>query len=268
MLSLRKPRHYTARSRSDVFFALLAAASATSASFVAVILSLYRVTPERGVAPRQHAPASELVVIVEPRAPSTVNHTPVFHRSPVTPAPRASRSVAAPHLDTGSAEGRSAAIAADAVRPSPPSALSIDATSRLARPHPDHVGRWVVPRIARDPFAEPAPLDPVERDSVLSALSTMTPEAAAHRTPTRAEVDSAAKEATRKMRLAGRPLLVPPDNSGGLVTLRLPLPGEPSKAERTRVRSADDEGQARLRRLRARADSARRVAHDSIVVVP
>ena len=169
--------------------------------------------------------------------------------------------------DTGSAEGRSSAIAADPVGPSPPSALSIDATSRLARPRPDRGGRWVLPRIARDPFAEPAPLDPVERDSVLTALSTMTPDAAAHRAPTRAEVDSAAKEATLKMRLAGRPLLVPPDNSRGLITVRLPLPGAPSRSsesERAHTRRADDEGRLRLRRLRARADSLRRARDDSL----
>jgi len=121
-----------------------------------------------------------------------------------------------------------------------------------------------VPGISRHPFAEPAPLSPIERDSVLSVLSTTTPEAAARRVPTRAEVDSAAKEATLKMRLSGRTLLVPPDNSGGLVTLRVPLVGRPSRAERARVRRADDEGQARLRRLRARADSLRRAREDSL----
>ena len=121
-----------------------------------------------------------------------------------------------------------------------------------------------MPHIPHDPFADPAPLSPLERDSVLSALSAMTPEAAARRVSTRAEVDSAAKEATLEMRLAGRPLLVPPDNSGGLVTLRVPLPGRPSRSERARVRRADDEGQARLRRLRARADSLRRAREDSL----
>lgn len=121
----------------------------------------------------------------------------------------------------------------------------------------------MVPR-ARDPFAEPLPLDPVARDSVLAALSTMTLEAAARRVPSRAEIDSAAKEATLKMRLADRPLLVPPDNSHGLITARVPLPGGPSNAIRARVQRTDDEGQARLRRLLARADSIRRIREDSL----
>ena len=84
------------------------------------------------------------------------------------------------------------------------------------------------------------------------------------RVSTRAEVDSAAREATLKMRLAGRPLLVPPDNSGGLVTARVPLPGGPSRAERLRAKRADDEGQARLRRLLARVDSLRHAREDPL----
>ena len=102
------------------------------------------------------------------------------------------------------------------------------------------------------------------RDSVLTALSRLTPEAAARRIPTRPEIDAAAKEATLKMRLTGRPLLVPPDNSRGLITARIPLPGGPSKAVRARAQRADDEGRARLRRLLARIDSLRRVRADSL----
>lgn len=102
---------------------------------------------------------------------------------------------------------------------------------------------------------------------MLHALETMTPELAARRVPTRAEVDSAAKDATLKMRLTGRTLLVPPDNSGGLIIGRIPVPllgSGPAKAARRRDHRPIDEGQARLARLRARADSARRARQDSV----
>jgi hypothetical protein len=64
--------------------------------------------------------------------------------------------------------------------------------------------------------------------------------------------------------LVDRPLLVPPDNSRGLITARIPLPGGPSKVARERAKRADDAGQARLRRLLARIDSLRRVRVDSL----
>jgi hypothetical protein len=229
-----------------------------------VLVSLYRLTAELPVASRQRESSSEHVMFVVPHIDDATPRAPsVDHSAPSAPA-RAPRSVREAPRDTGWVRRRASALAIEPRASSPASALSIDATSRLAPPGPDRSDRWVAPHIVRAPFAEPAPLSRVERDSVLSALSTMTPEAAAHRAPTRGEVDSAAKEATLKMRLAGRPLLVPPDNSGGLVTLRIPFPGGSSRAKRARVRRADDEGQARLRRLRARADSLLRARADSL----
>ena len=68
-------------------------------------------------------------------------------------------------------------------------------------------------------------------DSTLDALSGQVPELSARRVPSRSERDVAAKEALLKMRLSGRILLVPPDNSGGLITANIPLPkgtGDPS----------------------------------------
>ena len=124
----------------------------------------------------------------------------------------------------------------------------------------------------RDPFAPLAVATAIERDSVLTALSTMVPDLASRRVPTRAERDSGAKEATLKMRLADRPLLVPPDNSTGLIVARVPLPGGPSRKRRARDARSHDEGQARLRRLLARVDSLRRASEDSLrggtVLVP
>ena len=248
--------------RRHPWLAFLAATLATWGSFAIVLLSAYRTTRVREATSLQREPTSERIVLVVPRVhhperPSAVD------RSMLEPDRRSLPSVTPTQRDTGSAQVGSPESTSDPMAPSPRSALSIDATSRLARPRPERAGRWMVPR-ARDSFAEPLPLDPVVRDSVLAALSTMTPEAAARRVPSRAEIDSAAKEATLKMRLAGRPLLVPPDNSRGLVTARLTLPGGPSNATRARVQRADDEAQARLRRLLARADSMRRVHDDSL----
>ena len=51
--------------------------------------------------------------------------------------------------------------------------------------------------------------------------------------PAPAERDSAAKEAMLKLRQSGRILLVPPDNSGGMITAPLPfLSKGPSRAQR------------------------------------
>ncbi len=93
-------------------------------------------------------------------------------------------------------------------------------------------------------------------------------ELAARRVPTEAERDAAAKEAMLKMRLSGRTLLVPPDNTGGLIRsgFPVPLPGSGRyKAARARDNRAMDENRARLERLRVRADSLRRARADSLL---
>ena len=104
-----------------------------------------------------------------------------------------------------------------------------------------------------------------ERDSALSVMSLMVPDLAASRMPTQGERDAAAKEAMLKIKNSGRILLVPPDNSGGLITMPLPLFSRgPSRARRARDSRAFDENRARLDRLRLRADSARRARGDSL----
>jgi hypothetical protein len=104
-----------------------------------------------------------------------------------------------------------------------------------------------------------------ERDSALNVMSDAVPDLAAWRVPTQSERDAAAKEAMLKMKLTGRILLVPPDNSGGLITMPLPLFGAgPTRARRAREKQAFDENRARLERLRQRADSARRARGDSL----
>jgi hypothetical protein len=93
------------------------------------------------------------------------------------------------------------------------------------------------------------------------------PELAARRIPTQSERDAAAKEAMLKMRLSGRTLLVPPDNTGGLITASIPLPlfgAGSSSARRRRDARAFDENRVRLERLRQRADSLKRSRADSV----
>ena len=86
-----------------------------------------------------------------------------------------------------------------------------------------------------------------------------------HYEPTQSERDAMAKEAMLKMRNTGRILLVPPDNSGGLITMPLPIFSRgPSRARRVRESEAFDENRARLARLRQRADSARRARGDTL----
>jgi len=247
-----------------VWLALLAATSATCGSFVALLLSLYYATSRSTVVASRETAVGEHVVLVIPRLERPASDR-VARESPTSSAisPVARTADTPPH-DTASRRSDAAPTGPGPELLSAP--LSIDAVSRLARPRPGQAITFARPD-AHDPFAAPGPPTTEARDSVLHALEAMTPELAAQRVPSRDEVDAAAKEATQKIRLSGRTLLVPPDNSGGLIVARIPLPllrPGPSKAARLRDRRSDVEGQARLRRLVARADSARRARHDSI----
>jgi hypothetical protein len=263
VLSLRPSGRRPPPSRWNGWLALLAATSATCGSLVALLVALYHATSGSKVVTFREAAPSERIVLVIPRVEQPSDRV-ARQRSTSVTIPPAPRTATPPPSDTASTRTSAPTSAPNPTSASAP--LSIDAVSRLARPRPGPASMFGRPD-ARDPFAPPAPLTLGERDSVLHALETMTPELAAQRVPTRAEVDAAAKEATLKMRLSGRTLLVPPDNSGGLIVARIPLPRlrpGPSKAARARDRRADDEGQARLRRLLARADAARRARQDSV----
>jgi hypothetical protein len=258
------------RAQPFAWWPLVAATMMTCGSLMTVMLSLRTVAGASTAPLRGLEMSSERIVFVLPRATEPAAR-PARGR-PRNP-PRASsdrHAIGEAPLDTGTV---TPSIIESAVVPDPiassSAALSPDAVTRLARPQPGS-GSWLrVPNV-RDPFAEPsAPTAPsrAQRDSVLRALDALVPPLAAVRVPTRAERDSAAKEATLKMRLSGRTLLVPPDNSGGLIRASIPihLPGgRHSKAAQTRDRHAFDEGQARLRRLLARADSAQRARQDSL----
>jgi hypothetical protein len=265
VISLGLSRLESERVRRTDWWPLLAATTVTCGAFMSVLLSLHSVLPGMVLPSRMREPATERIVLVEPRTTSM----------PLAPAPAQPRARAsarmptapvasAPPPDTGATPAPAMRSATTPGPPPPSPAITLDAAPRLARPLPERAGRWMVPRVAFDPFAEPAPPSPAEADSVLSALSTRVPDLAARRVPTMAERDAASKEAMLKIRQSGRILLVPPDNSGGMITAPLPfLSRGPSRAARARDERALDEGRARLRRLQARVDSIRRV-HDSL----
>jgi len=125
---------------------------------------------------------------------------------------------------------------------------------------------WYSTRAFRSISSPPEPPSATERDSTLVDLHAALPDLAAARAPTPSERDAAAKEALLKMHNTGRLLLVPPDNTGGLISSSIPLPllgAAPSHARRVRDIRAYDEGRARIERLRARADSMIRARTDS-----
>jgi hypothetical protein len=93
------------------------------------------------------------------------------------------------------------------------------------------------------------------------------PELAVRRVQPRSERDAASKEAMLKIHLSGRSLLVPPDNTGGMITSSIPLSlfgAGASRAKRRRDSQVADENRARLERLKQRADSLRRARADSL----
>lgn len=171
-------------------------------------------------------------------------------------------------LDTGVTQP-TAATAATAAR-EPNQALSPlmpwPLSPRLALPRKRDMP-WYSDRPRRNPFGPAESLGALERDSILRALSDEVPELALRRGQTRSERDAGAKEAMLKMRLSGRILLVPPDNSGGLITSSFPLTLFGADAARTRRAGQNrtvDENRMRLVRLGQRADSSRRSRVDSL----
>ncbi len=195
------------------------------------------------------------------RAPSPSRITPQFLRAPEEPS--ASR-------DTGSAAASiERAFPPDAVAETPASAtpMSPSMSSRL-RPTSSAAAPWYSAPRARNPFVRGEQVFAAERDSTLGELGQQVPRLAAERVVPRSEVDARAKEAMLKMRLSGRILLVPPDNSGGLITMSVPLPflggGGPSKAAHARSSAARSAAQLIQERLRERADSVKRARADSV----
>jgi hypothetical protein len=250
---------------------VIVAAALTSASFAAVSLAM-RESSAWTVAAVQRDPAlptERVVLLMLPESPALIERLRLARplrsgdRMP-TSAHDAKRSIAHPPRDSSSTQPIPAATRVTeptgAAFPLAPQPLPTRLLSPAARTVP-----WYSLPGQRNPFVPTEPLSAAERDSVLLAAAERFAELAARRVPTQSERDAAAKEAMLKMRLTGRILLVPPDNSGGLITMPLPLfGGGPTKARRARDRQAFDENRARLERLRQRADSARRARGDSL----
>ena len=264
------------RCRAGIWPAIVSTAL-TSASFVAVLTSFRQ--PGAGWALRSlraRVTASERVVFVRPdemplRVAVPGPPLPLRQAHPRGPAKGKASTILGGvdlPLDTGVMQA-AAATAATPLRepnqnlsPLMPWPLS----PRLAFPRKRDVP-WYSDRLRRNPFGRAESLGTIEQDSILSALGNEVPELAVRRGQTRSERDAGAKEATLKMRLSGRILLVPPDNSGGLITSSVPLTLFGVNAARTRRASdnqAMDENRMRLARLRQRADSLRRSMVDSL----
>jgi hypothetical protein len=213
----------------------------------------------------------EAIIFLVPHVPSS---TPTL--LPARTLHRTIGARASPQPDAGSVDVREndsvprepptmRAPADEAVMPAPASTPGV-ASSRLAVPRQPGIP-WYSPSRPRSPFAPEPPLARAEQDSIVSEIGPAVPELAARRVQPQSERDAAAKEAMLKMRLTGRILLVPPDNTGGLITSRIPLPlfsRGSSAARRKRNQAAFDANRARLERLRQRADSARRARGDTL----
>ena len=213
----------------------------------------------------------EVVRLTLPRPGTT--QAPVIERA--TPSARAA-SRAIPDMERALTP-RDTASAATAARPTagtqpapmtkPESfnALAPSSSAPLLPSRPVGSPWYSAPRV-HNPFVRDDQVSPAERDSTLAALGAEVPQLAAERRATQSEVDAKNREALLKMRLTGRTLLVPPDNSGGLTTGSIPLPGlgGRSTGRRRRNLTAKSAADSIAERLRRRVDSVRRAAADSV----
>jgi hypothetical protein len=124
-------------------------------------------------------------------------------------------------------------------------------------------GPSIGPIYGRDPFMPAAPMSRATRDSALDALNGAMPSLLGAYVMKQADRDSVLKVTNLAMRLAGRPLLVPPDpHLIADFSVDAPLGSHgPSRAERQRDSVSFAENRRRLERLqarvRARIDSLR-----------
>jgi len=269
VISIRWRAHHRTRSHWPLWAAIVAV-MLSAASFAVVLRTLRPlVASADSRTPYAPYPAAERIAFVTPRA-APMFEPPRIARLPQSAVaiPRSERNVEPPATspsDSGSKPPTSSPAVPAATEPLAPLGVPVPST-RLLPPGAGSQSPFSV-RSGRDPFAPAAPPSPAERDSILADLSESFAELVVRRLPTRGERDSTAKEAMLKMRNTGRILIVPPDNSGGLITASIPLPfsgSGRSKARRARDRAAHDENRARLERLRQRADSMRRAREDSL----
>jgi hypothetical protein len=254
----------------DDLWPVFAAGALTVASFGGVLVAMREAGswPSADARSDRHA-APERVTIVVPRP------------APFVAAPPVSRAVSSgalpPPVPRLGNSTRFAGPDSSPVQPAP-TATTRDPEERSSWPSPYSSSPRLVPLRQRGapwyslprrraPLAPPEALSAAERDSVLHALGAEVPELAAQRIQTQGERDAASKEAMLKIHLSGRNLLVPPDNTGGMITASIPLPlfsAGPSRARRRRESQVQDENRARLERLKHRADSLKRARGDSL----
>jgi hypothetical protein len=270
VISIRRHApQFTRRDRPHLWSTVVALVL-SAASFAGVMRSLSQVVASVG-APSPYTPDAtpERITFVTPHVAPTVLAPTIAPSIPTAPTvPRGTGEVArpvAPRPDSSFALPASPSVTPNYTEPRSP----FEVPAPFARLLPPGSGSAspFAPRSVRDPSAPAAPPSAAERDSTLAALGNSFAELVARRVPTRSERDSTVKAAMLKMHNTGRILLVPPDNSGGLVTAAIPLPflgpGQ-SNARRVRDRAVHDENRARLERLRQRADSMRRARDDSL----
>jgi hypothetical protein len=220
------------------------------------------------MAPSDREAAREQVVRLALPAPRIALPPDVERVTPPARAARPSEIVSVPR-GSGAATApstMSASPAAVVETPAPSDPLAPAWSTRLLPSRQAGPAWYSAPRV-RNPFVHGGQISAAERDSTLGALGALVPSLAAERRATQDEVDARAKEAMLKMRLTGRILLVPPDNSGGLITASVPLPflgGRTSSEERRRTSDARTAARSIQERLKQRADSLKRARTDSL----
>jgi hypothetical protein len=266
MLSLRTRRTDTPQGRQWSWGSAVVAVALTCGWMTGIALAWRQPVsaPNAGAAYDGAARREEVVRLTLPTPPAppstSAPQVPATPRSPL----RAVRKVderTAPQ-DTG---GRPTA-AAPAAPTVPPTGLDPMApvATRLT-PAPSAGTPWYGAPAARIPSLHGEQAPRAERDSMLTELGRQFSELVARRIPTEAERDARAKEALLKMRLSGRILLVPPDNSGGIIKASIPFGWLGGRWSSTAERRAAAQRPDRLiqERLRQRADSLRRARSDS-----
>jgi hypothetical protein len=268
--SIRRHAHQFTRRDRPHLWSIVVAVMLNAASFAGVMGSLRPVVASVDArSPYAPPPTSERIVFVMPRTASvasTLRNAPTPAAPAAPPAtPEVVQSVP-PAPDSGSALPASPGATPNVAELRSPLDVPVP-SARLLAPGSGNSSSPFAARSAHDPFAPATLPSRAERDSTLAALGESFAQLVARRVPTRSERDSNAKEAMLKMRNSGRTLLVPPDNSGGLITARIPLPflgSARSRSRRAGDRAAHDENRARLERVRQRADSMRRAREDSL----
>ena len=269
MISLRLGGSSAPRARREGTWGSVVVAVALTLASIASISRTWQLPLVPPVTRSDPEATREVVVRLALPAPRIAPAPDVERVTPPARAARQSEIVSVPR-DSGAATAPStmgASPAAVVETPAPSDPLAPSGSTRLL-PSRQPGSAWYSSPRARNPFVHGGQVSAAERDSILGALGAQVPWLAAERRATQSEIDARAKEAMLKMRLTGRTLLVPPDNSGGLITASIPVPflngRKISDEERRRTFEASRAARAIRERLRQRADSLKRARSDSV----